>query len=129
MTKSLATAWVKALRSGKFKQGYGELLTKRLNENKEYCCLGVLATVCRARKAFETLDLSDKKLDGAGTLTHIGLDNAVGLPTGVEPFLASKNDGQQGSFGLSTTKWGFKRIATWIEKKFVNPTPKKKAKK
>ena len=38
MTKKLATKWIAALRSGKYKQGKGFLR----DENDNYCCLGVL---------------------------------------------------------------------------------------
>lgn len=38
MKKKDAMKWVNALRSGKYKQGKGELC----NENGEMCCLGVL---------------------------------------------------------------------------------------
>jgi hypothetical protein len=41
MKKDIASKWVKALRSGKFKQG--RVLLK--NRNKEYCCLGVLCEI------------------------------------------------------------------------------------
>ena len=36
--KQIRKAWVKALRSGKYKQGRNKLR----NKNNEYCCLGVL---------------------------------------------------------------------------------------
>jgi len=37
MNKTIKKAWLEALRSGKYKQGFGELKTK-----EGYCCLGVL---------------------------------------------------------------------------------------
>ena len=42
MKKEVAKKWVKALRSGKYKQGYGYL--KQLNSKNQprHCCLGVL---------------------------------------------------------------------------------------
>lgn len=40
MKKAIATKWVKALRSGKYKQGRGCLL-----DEGKYCCLGVLCEV------------------------------------------------------------------------------------
>lgn len=43
MKKEVAKKWVKALRSGKYKQGYGCLKQTNLKKNKTYhCCLGVL---------------------------------------------------------------------------------------
>ena len=43
MKKEVAKKWVKALRSGKYKQGDGCLKQTNLKKNKTYhCCLGVL---------------------------------------------------------------------------------------
>ena len=42
MKKSIAMKWVEALRSGKYKQGTGELYNK---EENAYCCLGVLCAI------------------------------------------------------------------------------------
>ena len=39
MDKALKNTWVKALRSGKYRQGTGRLMRM----NRYYCCLGVLA--------------------------------------------------------------------------------------
>lgn len=38
MNKQIKARWIKALRSGKYKQGVGVLRT----EDNKYCCLGVL---------------------------------------------------------------------------------------
>jgi len=38
-------AWVEALRSGKYEQGFGPLVTISYNGRREYCCLGVAALV------------------------------------------------------------------------------------
>lgn len=43
MNKEIAKKWVKALRSGKYKQGKGFLRTTK----NEYCCLGVLCEIHR----------------------------------------------------------------------------------
>lgn len=45
MKKELKEEWVKALRSGKYKQGR-EMLRKNVNGEDYYCCLGVLADIC-----------------------------------------------------------------------------------
>jgi hypothetical protein len=42
MKKSVATKWIKALRSGKFKQAEGFLKIDDDNGNPTHCCLGVL---------------------------------------------------------------------------------------
>lgn len=41
MNPTVKAAWIAALRSGEYKQGYGKLRTNYSTE-KEYCCLGVL---------------------------------------------------------------------------------------
>lgn len=51
MKKEVAELWVKALRSGKYKQGRSALCTvvadpeNPKNKTKSYCCLGVLADI------------------------------------------------------------------------------------
>lgn len=42
MPKAMKQAWVDALRSGKYKQGYGRMCTVLGNGGKSFCCLGVL---------------------------------------------------------------------------------------
>jgi hypothetical protein len=44
MKKDIKKKWIKALRSGEFKQGNGELCNIASNE---YCCLGVLCEITR----------------------------------------------------------------------------------
>ena len=42
MKKRVLTKWLKALRSGKYKQGRGTLCQTDKNGNESFCCLGVL---------------------------------------------------------------------------------------
>lgn len=63
--KNIKKAWIKALRSGKYKQGQGTLF---LQSSKNYCCLGVLVRVCGIRTDSRLLiDNSD--------ITNINLKN------------------------------------------------------
>lgn len=57
MNKDIAKKWVKALRSGKYKQGYGYL--KQLNSKNQprHCCLGVLCELYN-----DTMKKNHKKL-------------------------------------------------------------------
>jgi hypothetical protein len=41
LTKADKAIWLEALRSGKYKQGVGQLRRTKLNGSFEYCCLGV----------------------------------------------------------------------------------------
>lgn len=45
MKKSIAKAWVKALRSDEYKQGNHRLCRGRLKGAERWCCLGVLADI------------------------------------------------------------------------------------
>ena len=67
MKKEIADKWIKALRSGKYKQGRG-----RLNyHDKELCCLGVLCEVALS----EGLDISKElETDADGTLSVYSYD-------------------------------------------------------
>lgn len=42
MNETIKEKWLKALRSGKYKQGTGRLFGKYEKNKKEFCCLGVL---------------------------------------------------------------------------------------
>lgn len=42
----LKAKWVKALRSGRYKQGKNALRKRTEDGKLEYCCIGVLANVC-----------------------------------------------------------------------------------
>ena len=45
MDAKLKAKWVKALRSGKYRQGTGRLKREREDGEDEYCCLGVLREI------------------------------------------------------------------------------------
>ena len=113
MNKKLATKWVNALRSGKFKQGKQHLL----NEEGRYCCLGVLGTICKVPKTTlrEMGALEDDLAVKCTIKTSLGTpsdDNKVKVQVGntFKEFwsLAAANDS-----GAS-----FRSIARWIEKNF-----------
>ena len=112
MNKRVKTQWIKALRSGKYKQGRGSLR----NLDNTYCCLGVLCDLYARRRT--TPPRHQWK--------SVGSRYAIAAAEGVLPVCV-----QQWA-GLSTTdpelqgrmasEWndqkhaGFKRIATLIEK-------------
>lgn len=79
MDKKLKAKWVKALRSGKYKQQ----TSGRLKTTHEgYCCLGVLAEVAGKRKC---LGDSFIRTGGIGSRYYI-------LPKAVQHNLAALND-------------------------------------
>lgn len=119
MLKSKAMEWVKALRSGKFKQTQDTL--KEVDENDQvigHCCLGVLGEINKCDEEFlrsyGTLDSQEVFLT-CGLKNDTGrpvdkMDNHVSIKIGAMqyPNLAEANDD-----GVS-----FKKIATWIEKNY-----------
>lgn len=97
LSKSFKNKWVKALRSGKYKQGMGELYNPKI---ETYCCLGVAAIICGSGK---------QKLKAEGILnsTHNVPKELIGLRTGSVPSkLAMYNDNGK----------SFKWIASYIER-------------
>lgn len=104
MDKQVKTAWLKALRGGRYKQGKSDLV----NESGEYCCLGVLARIQGAKKE-EILNMSF--LDG--DLAKY----AAGLRKESQNKLANMNDGVSFS-GEKIPASSFLEIADYIEKKY-----------
>lgn len=68
MNKSVATKWVKALRSGKYKQGY-----KHLRRDNKYCCLGVLCEIMGTpgNRVLKVLDGETQLRSGMNSSTGI----------------------------------------------------------
>jgi hypothetical protein len=103
MNKTIKKYWVKALRSGLFRQARGVL--EGVNEDGEigYCCLGVLKTVC------------DKKLkkDPIGDeLLSVQSLKLIGLTIEQQQKLSAMNDGDWNGTGAKS----FDQIANYIEK-------------
>jgi len=129
MKKEVAKKWVKALRSGKYKQGQNYL--KKFNDKGEprHCCLGVLCelyndTMKKNRKKTLSTQISSKTstepnyvtFDGkAGELPGIvmewaGINSSLGSFPSLTYSLASLND-------IGST---FESIADIIEKNVEN---------
>ena len=118
MKKEDIHTWVKALRSGKYKQGK-KFLCRRVDGKDKFCCLGVAIDVlCDGEWEYAaSSDETEGHWKFNGT-TRRGVDfNGSGLPRmetlkeiGLKPstahLLADLNDGGR----------SFKEIASWIEK-------------
>ncbi len=113
MKKNIATKWVKALRSGEYKQGYGCLHD---NETKGYCCLGVLCKMYE--KDYE--EMGERLIDGFTLPLSIMEDSQISSPTCRQdkeitigkkqyPSLANANDSYE----------SFANIADWIENNYA----------
>ena len=98
MRKSIKTKWIKALRSGQYKQGQGALY-----RNGRYCCLGVLCRVMETRIKKDSGMLSDAALEKAQ------------LTDGQHNRLSDLNDGYSTSSGKAMSSKAFDKIADWIE--------------
>lgn len=99
MKASVAKRWVKALRSGKYKQGRGQLRSR----DGRYCCLGVL---CELSKL--PYDGGSDGIPPCPIAEWAGLRDRWGdLPDERSTPLTNKND---------SGHWSFNRIAGWIDK-------------
>ena len=104
--KDRLRAWVRALRSGKYRQGKGQL--KRGNN---YCCLGVASEVY-ARETEKEWNTGGFLLDCA-VMKWFGLDSEN--PIICEISASSLNDGDDDG---DIPRHSFKQIANLIEKHF-----------
>jgi hypothetical protein len=136
MDKTIAMKWVKALRSGKYKQGEA-YLCQITNKGKKHCCLGVLTEMYQAeqkakkKKALPT-KVSKAYVDdstavvkyGSGECAAEELPLAVRRWAGMEGRLGEFDVESGGYFGsLSHMNDGgcsFKKIANFIEKNYEN---------
>lgn len=105
LPKDVKSKWVKALRSRKYKQGCQVLVktTLDIKTNKKvdvFCCLGVACDI----------EITSPLCEEGAELVDYSF-----LPKETQEFLASKNDGTIYP-NSKVEKWGFKKIATWIER-------------
>ena len=125
MEKKQAMKWVKALRSGKFKQGKNAL--KKTEEGKtSYCCLGVLAEISGAvgYGAASNGLLEDRQVrDKCGIATSDGTpldEHGRGIPvSSLDAFRINTGYRRFSNLaGANDMCVSFKAIATWIEKNY-----------
>ena len=146
MKKQVLTKWLKALRSGKYKQGRGALCQISKKGTESFCCLGVLCDLYnkeqkRNKKKGLTVQTLAKDEWMVGSLSSNpafvrSYNDCDGtLPTQVIkwagfreenhdgefndatlPELITLNDGSSGDWGDGTRARSFKQIADIIEK-------------
>ncbi len=108
MEKKIKKKWVKALRSGKFIQGTGQLRDKDCDETR-HCCLGVLCEVLR-EEGYNIKRTSDGFSYNKKKIMIEELDERVcklvGLTEAQQAELVHLNDDKE---------WSFKHIAKFIE--------------
>lgn len=115
MNRTLRDRWIKALRSGRYKQMTGQLGIKNAEGKETYCCLGVLSKIAAAEKIIPTpiwaedceLTLPEKDYSRNDGLPA-EVRRAVGLTPKQHKRLIELNDDRGASF---------KEIADYIESK------------
>lgn len=104
----MKTKWLKALRSGKYKQGQSILCQtdydSKCNEHLAYCCLGVLNEVCDLGSNPDYSYLTEQAQE------------KVGLTKTIQVELSYMNDGIASKYNPRSRKMKFTTIANWIEK-------------
>lgn len=106
MKKSVMKKWVKALRSGKYKQ-----CRWQLKDGDKYCCLGVLCDISKLSKFDGTGGYLDEELElPDDVLEYAHMRDSVGK------FIAKNNRETSLSTLNDDRQYSFKKIADYIEK-------------
>lgn len=106
---AIGEKWVKALRSGKYKQGNGSLIEEDEHGNKKYCCLGVLGEILECKMMSDGMFLDSSSMNsGLENVPEVLNKDKYDQPSAT---LARLNDGTDG-----VTRRRFKGIAQWIER-------------
>lgn len=112
MKKSIKTKWLKALRSGKYKQGIG-----RLNKDGKMCCLGVLCDLYTKEKGIKWIESPLER--GAFVIQdHVALPPiSVQKWSGLYNYQQVRNSKPTNLYILNDKEMkSFKQIANLIEK-------------
>jgi len=101
MNAKLKAKWVKALRSGKYKQTRGQLMSRDQKNKPTYCCLGVLervsgVSVKELERKIQNWEESEN--DDAVGLACIPGKSHLGLSYNMREKLAKMNDLEDLSF-------------------------------
>lgn len=109
--------WVKALRSGEYKQGAGRLYQNDYDGVDKYCCLGVAFNALDAW--IEKVERSYLSLDVFNDLPQIGgmeAPSVLNLRREMRGALANANDNTIPGDHIRIRAATFKELADWIEK-------------
>lgn len=107
MIAKIKKAWVKALRSGRYRQGPGKLYRKTA-KGGVHCCLGVLRVCVTRRNAGNRSGNNTGELLSEEFIARVG---GMAPHTDAQGILSGMNDG-----GPGTPRSSFAEIADWIEK-------------
>lgn len=129
MEKTIKVKWLKALRSGKYKQGTNGYLCEIKNGSRYFCCMGVLSDLYIKEKKMKWQDFQDNRLsfDGDCSLPAESVCRWAGL---INKTLNGNKTNPKGSFrnkngiimecltNINDSGTSFKEIAKIIEKHF-----------
>lgn len=120
MKKEVAKKWIKALRSGKYKQGQGTLKQYNTRGQVQHCCLGVLCELYNeTMKKNHKKILKEKKCDTYAS-TH---STKFGTKTDILPAQVKQWAGMKSAEGFWITNTGIKdSLIDWNDsgKKFTS---------
>ena len=103
MDKKIAKRWVKALRSGEYRQGIGQLRDR----NDQFCCMGVLCNI----HAYDHPKIAARQITREGYMGVNGMP-----PSQVRDWASMRGNSLETLAELNdTSKWSFKKIADYIE--------------
>jgi hypothetical protein len=105
MNKTLKKVWVKALRSGEYKQ-----IEERLHSDEGYCCLGVLCDLVKDRVHGKF------KMDDSYSNAYEFLGEKHKLPNEVKEIARITKKGMDKLISLNDSGNDFKTIANYIER-------------
>lgn len=111
MDTEVKKAWVKALRSGDYKQGQNKLALRKPHGKTKHCCLGVLCEITPGVKRRQQFDpyfgIYEIAFDGEYGYLPPELRERIGLPGDEQEHLTVLNDSGK----------TFAEIADYIEEK------------
>lgn len=109
MKPAIKRLWVKALRSGKYKQTSGKLHEATPLDRGSFCCLGVLCDLAIKRGVIKRFH-GDKELTPETVQRWAGIDP--------DPIISIDlyGDVTEATTANDTLEWSFKKIARAIEK-------------
>jgi len=123
MVPSVKKKWLKALRSGKYKQGRGALC-KKTKDNFEFCCFGVLCDVIGVKWTKSILD--GELMCPSNSVRSIGIDNirdvewvkftSMYITTELREKLQIESINENQLIKMNDKGKKFSEIANWIEK-------------
>ncbi len=118
MKKNIATKWVKALRSGKYKQGYGRLHDP---ESNGYCCLGVLCKIYEKDYVGMDITLQNNDYLPSDIIEDFNISDGIcGRVNGITRNGITIGKKQYDSLVEANDKnESFANIANWIEKNYA----------